>query len=326
MSTNHLLFSEDMMKTLNALPYYVMMIDENHHILFANKAVLKDLNKDPNEIIGGYCPKVVHNKNGPIEECPLEDSVRLGQAITKDFFDDNSNRWLSSAVYPTGMRTKEGKEIYFHTVFDITDRVLAEKELKLSFEKVISVFYQSINTITKIVEKRDPYTAGHQQHVSKLAVSIANEMGLSVAQTEAVRIAGLVHDVGKIVVPIEILSKPGKIREDEMNIIRMHPQSGYNILKEIDFPWPVAEIVLQHHERLDGSGYPNKLLGKDITIEAKIISVADVIEAMSSHRPYRPAIGIDKALDEITINKGVLYEPQVVEVTLKLFNNGFKFD
>jgi putative nucleotidyltransferase with HDIG domain len=326
MGNNKFFFSEDMIKTLDALPNYVLMIDEEHRILFANKAVLKDLNKDLSEIIDGYCPKIIHNKEGPVDECPLEDAVRLGKSVTKEFFDDHSKKWPSSSIFSTEMKTEDGKMIYFHTVNDITERIVAEQELKLSIKKITDIFSQSIRTITKIVEKRDPYTAGHQQNVSKLASLIAKELNIAKDQVEAVGVAGLLHDVGKIIVPIEILSRPGRITEDEMNIIRRHPHSGHNILKEIDFPWPVASIILQHHERLDGSGYPNMLLDKDISIEAKIISVADVVEAMFSHRPYRPAIGIDKALREITDNKGVLYDPEVVEATIRLFSNGFSFD
>ena len=203
---------------------------------------------------------------------------------------------------------------------DVSERKAAEK-------KRIKAMDDTIKVLAMTVEVRDPYTAGHQQKVSSLAESIAIEMRLPEEQIEGIRIAGIVHDIGKMYIPSEILSKPGHLSEIEFSMIKTHPQAGYNILKLIEFPWPVAKTVLQHHERMDGSGYPGHLLGKDIILEARILAVADVVEAMSSHRPYRPAIGIDKALEEISQNKGVLYDSEVVDACLKLFNEkGFKFD
>jgi putative nucleotidyltransferase with HDIG domain len=169
------------------------------------------------------------------------------------------------------------------------------------------------------VEIRDPYTAGHQTRVTEIAHAIAIEMGIPKQQIEGVRMAGVIHDIGKMVVPAEILSKPGKITEHEFGIIKSHPEVGYNILKKIDFPWPIAQIVYQHHERLDGSGYPQGLSGKDILLEARIMAVADVVEAMASHRPYRPALGIDIALEEIEKNKGGVYDSEVVDACLRIF-------
>lgn len=184
----------------------------------------------------------------------------------------------------------------------------------------------TIDTISKIVETRDPYTAGHQLNVSESATAIAREMKLTEDKIEGIRIASLVHDIGKISIPAEILSKPIKLNEIEYSLIKDHYQIGYNILKTIDFPWLVAKIVLQHHEKIDGSGYPQGLKGNQILLEARIIGIADVIEAMSSHRPYRPALGIDKALEEIYKNKGNLYDSEVVNVCIKLFKEKrFKF-
>ncbi|MBA7555879.1 Cyclic di-GMP phosphodiesterase response regulator RpfG [subsurface metagenome] len=184
----------------------------------------------------------------------------------------------------------------------------------------------TINTISKIIEARDPYTAGHQNTVSQLAVAIAQEMKLPENKIEGIQIAALVHDIGKINIPAEILSKPSKLNEMEFSLIKNHPKVGYDILRKIDFSWPVAKIVLQHHEKIDGSGYPQGLKGEKILLEAKIIGVADVVEAMSSHRPYRPSLGIDKALEEISQNRGTLYEPEVVDACLKLFKEkDFKF-
>jgi len=176
-----------------------------------------------------------------------------------------------------------------------------------------------IEAMGMTVEIRDPYTAGHQRRVAEIAQGIAIEMGLSKQQIEGVRMAGVIHDIGKMVVPAEILSKPGKITEHEFGIIKSHPEVGYNILKKIDFPWPIAQIVYQHHERMDDSGYPQGLSGKDILLEARIMAVADVVEAMASHRPYRPALGIDIALEEISKNRGVFYDPEVVDACLRIF-------
>jgi len=175
------------------------------------------------------------------------------------------------------------------------------------------------------VEERDPYTAGHQRRVTNLALAIAEELGLSEDQKDGLQKAGLIHDQGKISIPFDILSKPGRLTEIEFQLIKKHPEVGYHILKDIEFPWPVAKIVLQHHERINGSGYPNGLKAEDITIEAKILAVADVVEAMASHRPYRAALGIEKALEEIKLNRNTLYEPDVVDACLRLFNEkGFK--
>ena len=176
-----------------------------------------------------------------------------------------------------------------------------------------------IYALTMIVEYRDPYTAGHQQRVSDLAHAIAKEMGFSRDKIMGIRMAGVLHDIGKIAIPAEILSKPSRLSKTEFDLIKNHSQTGYDILNSIKFPWPLSQIVLQHHERMDGSGYPNGLLGKEILIEAKILGVADVVEAMASHRPYRPALGIDKALEEISINKGKLYDTEAVNACLKIF-------
>jgi putative nucleotidyltransferase with HDIG domain len=186
---------------------------------------------------------------------------------------------------------------------------------------------QSIQAIASTLEARDPYTAGHQRRVAELSVAIATEMGLSPDGIEGIRFAAMIHDLGKIHIPAEILSKPGELSDIEYMLIQTHPQEGNNILKEITFPWPIADIILQHHERLDGSGYPRELRGDQILPEAKIICVADVVEAMSSHRPYRPGMGIEAALEEIRRGRGSIYDPDVVDACLKLFDEkGFAFN
>ena len=203
---------------------------------------------------------------------------------------------------------------------DIARRERAEAEVRSTLVKLRSAMGGVVQAMALTVERRDPYTAGHQRRVSDLARGVAAEMGLPGQQIDGIRMAGLIHDLGKICVPAEILSKPGKLTEIEHTLIKDHPQVGFEILKEIEFPWPVAQIVLQHHERIDGSGYPAGLSGDDIMIEAKTLAVADVVEAMASHRPYRPTLGREMALEEISQNRGSLYEADVVDACVKLFN------
>jgi putative nucleotidyltransferase with HDIG domain len=202
--------------------------------------------------------------------------------------------------------------------------LIVQTEHLRSMAELRKIMEGFIETISVTVEKRDPYTAGHQKRVALLAREIAKEMGLSREEIEAVRVAGIVHDLGKIYVPAEILNKPGRLHELEFALIKTHPQVGYDILKAIDFPWPLAEIIRQHHERLNGSGYPSGLKEEDILLPAKILAVADVVEAMASHRPYRPALSIEEALAEIRKNRGVLYDPMAADACLCLFAGGYK--
>jgi PAS domain S-box-containing protein/putative nucleotidyltransferase with HDIG domain len=216
---------------------------------------------------------------------------------------------LSSTPIIDGKKGPRGNVYIFR---DITRRKESEDRLRRALEGMVQA-------MSVTIEMRDPYTAGHQHRVSRLSVAIAREMGLPEPRIEGIRMAGDIHDIGKIYVPAEILSKPGKLTEIEFTIIKTHPQVGYDILKNVEFPWPIADIVVQHHERLNGGGYPAGLKGETILLEARIITVADVVEAMSSHRPYRPSHGIDKALAEIAFNKGVHYDTAVVEACTRLF-------
>ena len=200
------------------------------------------------------------------------------------------------------------------------------QEHSKKIENKRNIFEETIQAMATAIEMRDPYTAAHQRRVTQLAIAIATEIGLSEDQINGLRLAGLVHDIGKTRVPVEILTNPLKLSGAEFSIIKTHPLVGYDILKTIDFPQPVAKIVYQHHERMDGSGYPNGSSGDDIMLEAKILAVADVVEAMSSHRPYRPAIGLDKALLEISEQKGILYDAKAVEACLEICSEkDFKF-
>ena len=196
----------------------------------------------------------------------------------------------------------------------------ATLETPEDIDRLRGVLTEAVRSIVTLCETRDPYTASHQHRVAQLACAIATELGFSEDRIEGIRMMSVIHDIGKVAVPSEILSKPGKISDYEFGIIKTHPQVAYDILKGLDFPWPVAQAILQHHEKLDGSGYPNGLSGENIILEARILAVSDVVEAMASHRPYRPALGIDAALKEITQKKGTLFDASIVETCLKLFN------
>ena len=221
----------------------------------------------------------------------------------------------------------DGKKQYQLISQDITERKKADEDLKSSYHKLNNVLHETISVLAYTTEVRDPYTSGHQKHVAQLARAIAVEMKLPADRIEAVYLASLVHDIGKIQVPAEILNKSGKLNSLEFELIKTHPKVGYDILKPIEFPWPIADIIHQHHERINGSGYPGGLHGDRIMIEAKIMAVADVVEAMSAHRPYRSAIEMVKCLAEINNQKGILFDPEAVTICTDLFvDKAFKYE
>ncbi len=281
-----------------------------------------DLTGYTSEEVIGQNPRILQSgRTAPEEYKEMWDTISAGKVWRGEF----CNRKKSGELYwedvsISSVESPEGITTHFVAVkVDITGRKQTEKELKDALDKLRKTLGGTIQALAATVETRDPYTAGHQKRVADLSRAIAKEMGLSLDRVEGIRMAGTIHDIGKICVPAEILSKPGKISESEFNIIRTHSQAGYDILKDIEFPWPIAEMVLQHQERMDGSGYPNGLKGDQIIIGARILAVADVVEAMSSHRPYRASLGIDNALEEISKNKGVFYDPDVVDACLKIF-------
>lgn len=480
---------------LDALPFPVFLLDDRHRILFANRALTEHSGPAPCQIVGAYCPSVVHGTDGPFPGCPLEEALRSGGAVVRELHDPTTGRTMSSAVYPTRATTADGRTVYLHTASDITDSKRALDELVrsrdmqnviagllrtgleripldallvraldlilsipwLALERQGAIFVMDhatnelvmtahsginptlprvcgrlpigrclcglaaqtretqfadhvddrhvtryegmlphghycvpiladdrvlgvLNVYTKAghvrtsaedgflgtivdtlagviehqrvenavhessarlqqaleetvaalalaAEKRDPYTAGHQRRVSLLSVAIAREMGLPEDRIAGIRVAGALHDIGKIAVPIEILSKPGALSNAEFALVQEHARAGYELLSTIVFPWPVAEIVLEHHERIDGSGYPDGRSGDDILLEARILAVADVMESMSSHRPYRPTLGTDAALAELEGNQGKRYDPDVVAACVTLFRaKGFRLE
>jgi len=310
--------------TFDAIGDAVFLMDRDSRIIQANRALADLVQKPFGEIVGRPCWEVVHNATGPIADCPL---VRMWENPRREsLVFPSGKRWLKAAVDPifddAGAVTGA-----VHIITDISDSVRAHLDLRSSLEKLRRTLNGTVSALSSMVETRDPYTAGHQRRVALLAATLALEMGLTPDQAEGMRVIGFLHDIGKIAVPAEVLSRPGKISPLEFNLIQCHSQAAYDILKTIDFPWPVAQAVHQHHERLDGSGYPLGLHDEDIILEAKILMVADVVEAMASHRPYRPARGIDVALEEITGNQGKLYDPEVVAACVKLFrHSGFTFN
>jgi len=306
----------------------VFVYDMNRRLQYVNPAV---------EELTGYSIQELHEHNF-INYLHPEDQERMmklwdelfqGKSFSGEELrivtKDGKTKWCSSSWGP--LFDENGNQIGIQgRESDITERKLAKKQLEESFNNLRKAMNGIIQAIALTVERRDPYTAGHQRRVADLARAIAAEMALPKDKIEGIRIAGIIHDIGKISIPAEILSKPGSLNEFEFHIIKDHAKVGYDILKELEFPWPIAQIVFQHHERMDGSGYPQGLTGEDILLEARILGVADVVEAMASHRPYRPAKGIEKALEEILQNKGRLYDPEVVEACLKVFTkNKFEF-
>ncbi|MCM8824199.1 MAG: HD-GYP domain-containing protein, partial [Candidatus Omnitrophica bacterium] len=235
------------------------------------------------------------------------------QTLEFDFFKNGQTEFYEISFVPLD------KQRVIFISRNVSRYKFVEKQLAQSLEKLQRILRETIRALASAVEKRDPYTAGHQQRVTYLASSIAQKLKFSEEKLNGLQLASLIHDVGKMYVPAEILSKPTMLSEIEFNLIKAHPQVGYYILHSVEFPWPIDRIVLQHHERLDGSGYPFGISKEEILMEAKIIAVADVVEAMASHRPYRPSLGIDRALEEISINQGILFDKQVVEICIELF-------
>ena len=222
----------------------------------------------------------------------------------------------------TGARaTYRGRPAIIGMMQDISDKKRAEEEIRRYVAQLETAFMSTVQVATTLSEMRDPYTAGHERRVAEIAVAIGAELGFDARRQEGLRVAGHLHDIGKITIPSEILSKPGKLSPIEFKLIQGHPQSSYDVLKSVEFPWPVAQVALQHHERMDGSGYPQGLKGEAILLESRIMAVADVVEAMSSHRPYRAGLGIDRALAEIGRGRGTAYDANAADACLRLFRD-----
>jgi PAS domain S-box-containing protein len=268
---------------------------------------------------------------GTPEAAVYQDNVLKELWANGELVFESEHRRKDGSVIPVEIFARilvvEGRELILSVARDITERKQSEAQVRQALDSLHQALQGTVAALANTVEIKDPYTAGHQRRVAQLSCAMARELGWPADRIEGIQVLCFLHDIGKIAVPAEILNKPGKISPTEFGLIKVHPQVGYDILKDIAFPWPVAQGVLQHHERLDGSGYPSGLTAAEITHEARILAVADVVEAMASHRPYRPALGIEQALEEITRNKGKLYDPDAVDVCVRLLTEeDFRFD
>jgi putative nucleotidyltransferase with HDIG domain/PAS domain S-box-containing protein len=302
---------------LDCMTDSVFVTDYNGYLTYANSMAKSILCKNDSEILDRLLLDVVAIEKGlyeKIEDCSYIISAS-GEKIPIDY---------SASPIKDAKGNTSGAVLVLR---DISERIQSEIKLKESLQSMRKTMGGVIQAMTLTVESRDPYTAGHQKRVSSLARIIAQEMHLSVNIIESIRMAGIIHDLGKISIPAEILSKPGKLTDIEFSLMKTHSQTGYDILKTIEFPWPVADIIYQHHEKLDGSGYPRGLKGGEILLESRILCVADVVEAISSHRPYRPSLGISIAVEEITKNRGIMYDKDVVDICIEIVTRkGFNMD
>jgi PAS domain S-box-containing protein len=321
-------------RIMKTSPAGITVVDREGRIVFANRRAEEIFCLRKEEIIGrgyGVSEWNIKDLDGapfPVEQLPHNRVMTAGNPVygvrhTIDMA-DGKKAFLSVNAAPIFEESGDIGEVIL-TIDDITQYMQAEEKIKQSVKQLEKSMEDTIKAMATIVETKDAYTAGHQGKVTRLAAAIAEKMNLPEALLKGIHMAGSIHDIGKLSIPAEILSKPGRLSEMELGLIRTHPQAGYDIMKDVEFPWPVARIILEHHERMDGSGYPNGRSRDDILLEARIIAVADVVDAIASHRPYRPSLGIEMALSEIETNKGVLYDPDVVDACLKLFREeGFQ--
>jgi PAS domain S-box-containing protein len=321
--------SEELFRSyLEYAPDGVYMSDLEGNFLYGNRKCEEIIGYRREELVGknflelNILPEKSLNKAGQLLQANMEgkstgpDEIQL---IRKE-------GRLTPVEINTSVVQRKGQRIVLAFVRDINERKKSEATLKNTLESLRKAFGATIQVMVSATEVRDPYTAGHQLRSADLARAIATEMGLTQDRIDGIRIASSIHDIGKLSVPAEILSKPTKLSEIEFSLIKEHSLKGYEMLKDVESPWPIAQIVYQHHERMNGSGYPRNLKGDEICTEARILSVADVVEAMASHRPYRPSLGIDSALEEISKNRGILYDPEVVDTCLRLYKEkGYKF-
>jgi PAS domain S-box-containing protein/putative nucleotidyltransferase with HDIG domain len=325
-SLRNVRMSDEVLSTLvKSSPLGIMSVDFDGVIRFWNKAAEKITGWREDEVLGQSLKVLSKDAWAEYEAIrlrTLQGEVLISLPLTA-VRKDGSTMYISFSSAPLFYADKRPAGIV-GVLYDITDKVKLESALKASLEKMSRVVDETVEALASAVETRDLYTASHQRRVAFLACAIAAEMGgLGDGGVKCIRTAAVLHDIGKLHVPFELLNNPGRLKDIEFALIKSHSQAGYDILKGIEFPWPVALIVQQHHEHLDGSGYPAGLKGDNILLEARIIGVADVVEAMSSHRPYRPAKGIRVALEEITKGRGSLYDPKAVDVCLALFGKGF---
>jgi len=316
--------------------YRLVVENASDAILVTQDGMLKFVNSKTMELIGYTEPELTSRPF--LEFIHLEDRKLVGERYLQRIQGGKVPQVYSFRIVSKEGRVRwveihavtvtwQGKPATLNFLSDIDERMKTEELAKINLKKIENALEGTVRALTATSEMRDPYTAGHQRRVTHLACAIAQDMGLPQDRINAIRVAGLLHDIGKIAVPSEILTKSAKLTDVEFAMIKIHPKVAYDIIKSIDFPWPIINYILQHHEKLNGSGYPSGLKGDEILMESRILCVADIVEAMSSHRPYRPALGIDVALGDMLTNKGVLYDPAVVDSCVKLFREkGFKFE
>jgi PAS domain S-box-containing protein len=303
-------------------------VDVAGNLTFFNDSVCRMVGNTSAEMMGINYRQYTDKENSRILYQAFNETFRTGEPSKGVGYEiirkDGAKLYAESSV--SLIRNTSGQPIGFRGIMrNITERKHAEKQLQDTLESLRKAVGTTIRVLTSTVETRDPYTAGHQTRSADLARAIGTEMELPQEKIESIRIAGSIHDIGKLSIPAEILSKPTKLSEIEFSLIKEHARKGYEMLKDVESPWPLAEIVYQHHERMDGSGYPRNLKRGEILIEARILAVADVVEAMASHRPYRPGFGIDTALNEIEKNRGIFYDDDVADACLRLFREkGFQ--
>ena len=313
--------SEEWRKSFDALDDVVMLISPDFKILRANVAASRLLDIDIRRIIGKTCYEIVHGTNEPPDYCPHLKAQSKGIYCEAEQQESYLKRTLRFCASPI----RDDKGVITHTVeviSDVTSRRQTEAQ-SIRLSKDLAASFSGITeALSELVESRDPYTAGHSKHVARLAVDTGKEMGFSKTDLEGLHVCALLHDVGKAIIPAAILNKPGKLSEHEWGLIKEHPTTAYETLRRIPFPWPVADVVYQHHERLDGSGYPLGLMEDKIHIWTRIITVADVFDAMTSHRPYRPCMPRQKAIDVLSNGQGIIYDSKVVAA----FNRALRMD
>lgn len=305
---------------LDSLYDALVLLNLDGTIVFANKMAMHLFGSNRAQLMDGTIFDVIPSID--IKKNSLRQIWKNAQSGREQFFQIELRRLDTGSTFKAEVYVRKvlqnGEEYLFANVRDITERMLINEKLRQNIEHLRRLINDIIGTISHTIEMRDPFTAGHQKQVADLAVKIGEEMGLPPDVLEGIRFAATIHDIGKISVPSEILSKPGELNIDEYNLVKRHPLIGNEIMKNIDFPWPISNIILQHHERLDGSGYPYGLQGDEICIEAKIVAVADVVTSMVSHRPYRPALGLSSAIDEINGYRDILYDPKIVDACMTI--------
>ena len=305
-----------------------IIIHQTEQILYVNQAFSSVFGYSPDEVIGTDPYMLIHPDEAR-EKLRTYGRARLQGEIRPISYEAQmvrSNGEFADVFLFNQVMQVEKDPVIVTVARDISGNLQAEQEFQNTAANLRKAMGGTIQLLALTVETKDPYTAGHQKRTADLARSIATEMNLSAEKIDGIRMAGVIHDIGKIGIPSEILSKPGQLNDLEYALVKTHSQAGYDLLSTIEFPWPIADMVHQHHERMNGSGYPLGIAGDDILFEARILAVADVVEAMASHRPYRPSLGVEKALEEISQNKGLLYDSQVVDACLWLFNEkGYHF-